>query len=157
METTEDSFMRKWSYGKVTQWVLLTIALMFLQLGTGGPVLPHMAAAAGVIASLTTIVIFLLIRFANSVLRLLTLGGLLVSILYSLGMLLGGLLMVVVVAIVLLTGSYWIAVLVPSIAQFSGQYLVLFISSIIEVVLLRWNLDFITRALQLVQVLRSEI
>ncbi|MFQ5833285.1 MAG: hypothetical protein ACE5H4_11315 [Candidatus Thorarchaeota archaeon] len=157
METTEDSFMRQWSYGKVTQWVLLTIALMALQLGTGRRFLPHMAAAAGAIASLATIVIFLLIRFANSVLRLLTLGGILVSVLFFLGLLLGGLFVVIVVAIVLLAGSYWIAVLVPGIAQFSGQYLVLFISFIIEVILTRWNLDFITKVLQLVRTPRSEI
>ncbi|MFW9799606.1 MAG: hypothetical protein ACFFD9_04170, partial [Candidatus Thorarchaeota archaeon] len=157
MERSEIRFTREWSYGKVTQWAMLTVALMILQLGTGGPFLPHVAAIAAAIATFVTIVILLIVQFGNSVLTLATLGGILVGILLSLGVLMGGFFLMTMVAIVLLGGTHWIAVLVPGIAQFLGHYLVLFLSFIIEVSLTRWNLDFITRALDIIQTPQSEI
>jgi hypothetical protein len=157
MESTDTKFTKQWQYSKVTQWIILTLILIVLQVTAGGPFMPHTAAIAALIASLVSMTILFVMRFADELLSLFSMGGVLIGVFFLFGFLYGGFMVVVIAAIVILGGVHWIGVYVPEIVLFSGDYLILLLSFALEVGMAVWNLDLITRVAHLVQPTRTSI
>ncbi|MFX0046321.1 MAG: hypothetical protein ACFE8Z_10780 [Candidatus Hermodarchaeota archaeon] len=113
--------------------------------------MPHTAAIAALIATLVSMTFLLVTRFADELLSLFSLGGILIGLFLFFGFLYGGFILVVIAAIVVLGGGHWIGVYVPEIVLFSGNYWILLLSFALEVAMAIWNLDLITRVIHLVQ------
>ncbi len=157
MESTDTRFTKQWQYSKITQWIILTVALIVLQLTAGGPFMPHTAAIAALIATLVSMTIIFVMKFTDELLSLFSMGGILIGVFFVFGFLYGGFMVVVLAAIVVLGGVHWIGVYVPEIVLFSGNYWILLLSFALEICMALWNLDLITRVAHLVQPTHARI
>ena len=157
MESTDTRFTKQWQYSKITQWIILTVALIVLQLTAGGPFMPHTAAIAALIATLVSMTIIFVMKFTDELLSLFSMGGILIGVFFVFGFLYGGFMVVVLAAIVVLGGVHWIGVYVPEIVLFSGNYWILLLSFALEICMAFWNLDLITRVAHLVQPTHARI
>ncbi|UCH05011.1 MAG: hypothetical protein JSW05_02305 [Candidatus Thorarchaeota archaeon] len=157
MESTDTKFTKQWQYGKISQWTILTLSLMALQLTAGGPVMPHTAAIAALIAALVSMTLLLFKRFTNELLALFSFGGILIGLLLLFGLLYGGFIVVVMAAIVILGGVHWIGVYVPEIVLFSGNYWILLLAFVLEGGMMVWNLDLVTRVAHFLQTNRVHV
>ncbi len=157
MESTDTRFTKQWQYSKISQWIILTISLMVLQLTAGGPFMPHTAAIAGLIATVVSMTMLFVLTFADELLSLFSMGGILIAVFFLFGFLYGGFMVVVMAAIVILGGVHWIGVFVPEIVLFSGNYWILLLSFALEAGMAVWNLDLITRVAYLVQPAQAHI
>jgi len=157
MESTDTRFTKQWQYSKISQWIILTMSLIALQLTAGGPFMPHTAAIAALIATLISMTLLLIMRFTDALLSLFSMGGVLIGVFFMFGFLYGGFMVVVMAAIVILGGVHWIGVYVPEIVLFAGNYWILLLAFALEVGMAVWNLDLITRVVHLVQPTRATL
>jgi hypothetical protein len=125
-----------------------------LQLIAGGPFMPHIAAFAALIAALVSMVLMVILRFTEEILSFLSIGGVVLGVLFILGFLYGGFMIVILTAIVVLGGSRWVGILVPDIVLFSGQYWILILAFVFEIGMAIWNLDFITKVIGMLHITR---
>jgi hypothetical protein len=151
MESKDAMSTKQRRFSKISQWTFLVVSLIALQLIAGGPFMPHMAAIAALIATFVSMVLVVIIRFIEEVLSLFSIGGVLIGVLLLFGFLYGGFMVVILAAIAVLGGGRWVGVLVPEIVLFSGQYWILLLAFAFEIGMAVWNLDFITRAVNLFQ------
>jgi hypothetical protein len=149
MESEDKNNTNHRLFNKLSQWILLAVILMVLQLIAGGPFMPHMAAIAALIAAVVSMVLMVVIGFANELLTLFSIGGVVLGVLFLFGFLCGGFVFVILIAIVVLGGGRWVGVLVPDIVLFSGQYWILVLAFVFEIGMTFWNLDFITKVMNL--------
>lgn len=155
MESNEATYTKQWQFSKISQWIFLAVSLIALQLIAGGPFMPHTAALAALIATLVSMILMVIIRFIEEVVSLFSLGGVLVGVLLLFGFLNGGFMVVILAAIAVLGGGRWVGVLVPEIVLFSGQYWILLLAFAFEIGIVVWNLDFVTRAVNLFQTMQT--
>ncbi|MFW9913920.1 MAG: hypothetical protein ACFFEU_15680 [Candidatus Thorarchaeota archaeon] len=141
-------------FSKISQWIFLTISLIMLQLIAGGPFMPHTAAFAALIAALVSMVLMVILRFTEEILSFLSIGGVVLGVLFILGFLYGGFMIVIMAAIVILGGGRWVGILVPDIVLFSGQYWILILAFVFEIGMAIWNLDFITKIIGILHITR---
>jgi hypothetical protein len=149
---TMDSNHRRFS--KLSQWIFLVVSLIALQLIAGGPFMPHMAAIAALIATLVSMILMVIIRFTEELLSLFSIGGVVLGVLFLMGFLYGGFMIVILASILVLGAGRWVGVLVPEIVLFSGQYWILLLAFIFEIGMVFWNLDFITKVTNILQITR---
>ena len=132
----------------------MTISLIALQLIAGGPFMPHTAAFAALIAALVSMMLMIILRFTEEILSFLSIGGVLLGVLFILGFLYGGFIIVIMAAIVVLGGGRWVGILMPDIVLFSGQYWILILAFGFEIGMAIWNLDFITKVIGMFHITR---
>jgi len=141
----------------MTQWIILTVFLIALQLTAGGPFMPHSAAIAALIAALVTMVLLFFMRFTDELLSLFSMGGVLLGIFFLFGFLYGGVMVVVVAPTVIIGGVHWIGVFVLEIVVFSKHYWILLLAFELEISMAFWNLDLITRVSHVIQTTQANI
>ncbi|MFX1417097.1 MAG: hypothetical protein ACFFC0_09805, partial [Promethearchaeota archaeon] len=117
----------------------------------------HTAAIAALIATIVSMTMLFVMRFADELLSLFSMGGVLIGVFFMFGFLYGGFMVVVMAAIVILGAVHWIGVFVPEIVLFSGNYWILLLSFAMEIGMAVWNLDLITRVAYFVHPARAHI
>jgi hypothetical protein len=128
--------------------------LIALQLIAGGLFMSHLAGIAELIATLVSMVLMVIIHFIEEFLSLFALSGVLIGVLLLFGFLYGGFMVVILPTIAVLGGGCWVGGLVPEIVMFSGQYWVLLLAFAFEIGMVVWNLDFITKVTNILQITR---